>query len=63
MEFSFPERSLGLTVSTIMLVIAGLILFMVTPIIGAYFWEEFLSSVYTDESIRLGRLLGEKPRI
>ena len=37
MEFSFPERSLGLTASTIMLVIAGLILFMVTPIIGALF--------------------------
>ena len=37
MEFSLPERSLGLTVSTIMLVIAGLILFMVTPIIGALF--------------------------
>ena len=37
MEFSFPERSLGLTVSTIMLVIVGLILFMVTPIIGALF--------------------------
>ena len=37
MEFSLPERSLGLTVSTIMLVIAGLILFMVTPIIGAFF--------------------------
>ena len=32
MEFNLPERSLGLTVSTIMLVIAGLILFMVTPI-------------------------------
>ena len=37
MEFNLPERSLGLTVSTIMLVIAGLILFMVTPIIGALF--------------------------
>ena len=37
MEFSLPERSLGLTVSTIMLVIASLILFMVTPIIGALF--------------------------
>ena len=37
MEFSLPERSFGLTVSTIMLVIAGLILFMVTPIIGALF--------------------------
>ena len=37
MEFSLPEPSLGLTVSTIMLVIAGLILFMVTPIIGALF--------------------------
>ncbi|MDP6382794.1 MAG: hypothetical protein QF385_06220 [SAR324 cluster bacterium] len=37
MEFSLPERSLGLTVSTIMLVIAGLILIMVTPIIGALF--------------------------
>ena len=37
MEFSLPERSLGLTVSTIMLVIACLILFMVTPIIGALF--------------------------
>ena len=37
MEFSLPERSLGLTVSTIILVIAGLILFMVTPIIGALF--------------------------
>ena len=37
MEFSLPERSLGLTVSTIMLVIAGLILFMVTPIIRALF--------------------------
>ena len=36
-EFSLPERSLGLTVSTIMLVIASLILFMVTPIIGALF--------------------------
>jgi len=37
MEFNLPERSLGLTVSTIMLVISGLILFMVTPIIGAVF--------------------------
>ena len=37
MEFSLPERSLGLNVSTIMLVIAGLILLMVTPIIGALF--------------------------
>ena len=37
MEFSLPERSLGLTFSTIMLVIAGLILLMVTPIIGALF--------------------------
>ena len=37
MEFNLPERSLGLTVSTIMLVIAGLILFMVTRIIGALF--------------------------
>ena len=37
MEFSLPERSMGLTVSTIMLVIAGLILFMGTPIIGALF--------------------------
>jgi hypothetical protein len=37
MEFNLPERSLGLTASTIMLVIAGLILFMVTPIIGALF--------------------------
>ena len=37
MEFSLLEWSLGLTVSTIMLVIAGLILFMVTPIIGALF--------------------------
>ena len=37
MEFNIPERSIGLTLSTIMLVIAGLILFMVTPIIGALF--------------------------
>ena len=37
MEFNLPEPSLGLTVSTIMLVIAGLILFMVTTIIGALF--------------------------
>ena len=37
MEFNLPERALGLTVSTIMLVIAGLILFMVTPIIGVFF--------------------------
>ena len=37
MEFNIPERSIGLTLSTIMLVIAGLILFMVTPIIGTLF--------------------------
>ena len=36
-EFNHPERSVGLTVSTIMLVVAGLILFMVTLIIGALF--------------------------